>query len=73
MPDPTRANPPSHDPAKPGPIPDHGVPDQACDAEPTGLPTSDRHHTETTPADRGGSAETPKHDHKHVPRHPTVK
>jgi hypothetical protein len=41
----------------------HGVPDAAGDAEPTGLPTSDRHHTETAPADNGGDADAPKHRH----------
>ncbi len=28
---------------------EHGIPDGAKDEEATGLPTSDRHHTETTP------------------------
>ena len=46
-------------------IPDHGVPAGACEEQPTGLPTSDRHHSETAPAEGGGSASTPKHDHKH--------
>ena len=40
------------------PIPRHGVPHPACEEEPTGLPTSDRHHSETAPADTGGSAKT---------------
>ena len=48
-------------------IPNHGVPQPACEEEPTGLPTSDRHHSETAPADTGGSAKTPKHDHKAPP------
>jgi len=53
------------------PIPRHGVPHPACEEEPTGLPTSDRHHSETAPADTGGSAKTPKHDHNpgHNPGH----
>ena len=28
----------------------HGIPEGATDTEATGLPTSDRQHTETTPA-----------------------
>jgi hypothetical protein len=44
-------------------IPHHGVPDGATEDEPKGLPTSDRHHTETAPADGGGNAEAPKHQH----------
>jgi hypothetical protein len=43
--------------------PAHGIPDGACDAEPKGLPTSDRHHTETSAAERGGNADAEKHRH----------
>ncbi len=41
----------------------HGIPDQASEAQPTGLPTSDRHHSETASHDKGGDAEAPKHSH----------
>jgi hypothetical protein len=41
----------------------HGVPDAATEAEPTGLPSSDRYHTETAPHKDGGDAEAPKHEH----------
>jgi hypothetical protein len=50
--------------SKPGGIGEHGVPDAATDAEPTGLPTSDRHYSETAPHEDGGSADTPKHQHE---------
>jgi hypothetical protein len=39
----------------------HGIPDAACEAEPLGLPTSDRHHTETSPARQGGNPDAEKH------------
>ena len=42
---------------------EHGVPSEAAEAEPMGLPTSDRHHSETAPAVRGGDADAAKHDH----------
>jgi hypothetical protein len=41
----------------------HGVPDAAGDAQPMGLPSSDRHESETAPAENGGNADAPKHDH----------
>jgi hypothetical protein len=41
----------------------HGVPDPATQDEPTGLPTSDRHHSETAPHVQGGDADAPKHSH----------
>jgi hypothetical protein len=41
----------------------HGIPDAACEAEPVGLPTSDRHHTETSPAVKGGKQDAEKHRH----------
>jgi hypothetical protein len=41
----------------------HGIPEAACDAEPTGLPTSDRHYTETSAAGKGGSENAEKHRH----------
>ena len=31
---------------------EHGIPPEAQDAEPTGLPNSDRHHGEITPTKR---------------------
>jgi hypothetical protein len=43
--------------------PEHGIPDPATDAEPTGLPTSDRHHSETAPHKDGGDKDVPKHKH----------
>jgi len=46
-----------------GAIPDHGVPAPACDEEPKGTPTSDRHLSETAPAEKGGDAGAPKHRH----------
>lgn len=39
----TPATPSEHDRAE------HGIPPEVHDAEPTALPTSDRHHTEITP------------------------
>ncbi len=42
---------------------EHGVPSAAGEAEPMGLPTSDRHHAETAPASTGGNADVAKHDH----------
>jgi len=47
-----------------GTIGQHGVPDEATSAEPTGLPTSDRHHSETAPHEDGGNADAPKHKHE---------
>lgn len=44
-------------------IPDHGVPEPATEALPTGLPTSDRHHSETAGHEKGGAAKAPKHSH----------
>jgi hypothetical protein len=41
----------------------HGIPIHATDEEPTGLPTSDRHLTETTPHEEGGDASRAKHEH----------
>jgi hypothetical protein len=46
-----------------GAIHQHGVPVDASDEEPTGYPTSDRHHSETAPSEKGGSAAAPKHEH----------
>jgi hypothetical protein len=37
-----------------GEIPHHGVPPGACEDEPKGLPTSDRHLAETSAAENGG-------------------
>ncbi len=47
-----------------GDIAQNGVPVHATDEEPTGLPTSDRHLSETAAAADGGNADAPKHDHK---------
>jgi hypothetical protein len=38
------------DQKQPEPIKEHGVPEQSLEEEPLGMPTSDRHHTEITPA-----------------------
>jgi hypothetical protein len=38
------------DQQNPDAIKEHGVPEQTLEEEPMGLPTSDRHHTEITPA-----------------------
>lgn len=43
---------------------EHGVPTGATEEIPMGLPTSDRHHSETAPSRTGGDAETPKHDYR---------
>ncbi len=43
---------------QPEPVKEHGVPEQTLDEEPKGMPTSDRHHTEITPA---------KHDNENAP------
>lgn len=48
-----------------GKVSQHGVPAGACEDEPKGLPTSDRHYSETSVADNGGNAEAEKH--RHVP------
>jgi hypothetical protein len=42
----------------------HGIPIHATDEEPTGLPNSDRHLSETAPHEEGGDAEAPKHQHE---------
>ena len=47
-----------------GQPPDHGIPDEACDAQPKGYPTSDRLQSETAPAERGGNKHAPKHSHE---------
>lgn len=44
-------------------IPRHGIPSGACDDEPKGLPTSDRHLSETSAAEKGGDADAEKHRH----------
>jgi hypothetical protein len=49
----------------PEPIKQHGVPEQTLEEVPMGLPSSDRHHTETTPAkhdkeNRQGEAARPE-------------
>jgi hypothetical protein len=41
-----------------------GVPVHATVEEPTALPSSDRHHSETAPHPEGGNAEVPKHEHE---------
>ena len=41
----------------------HGIPDGAVEAEPTGPPTSDRHHSETSAHDSGGSEHASKHSY----------
>jgi hypothetical protein len=37
--------------------------DAAGEAKPMGTPTSDRHHSETASTEKGGDADTAKHDH----------
>jgi hypothetical protein len=46
-----------------GDLHQNGVPVHATDEEATGLPTSDRHMTETAAHEAGGDANAPKHDH----------
>ncbi len=41
----------------------NGVPVHATDEEPMGMPTSDRHQSETASHESGGDADAAKHDH----------
>jgi hypothetical protein len=41
-----------------------GIPDEEVDAEPKGTPTSDRHFSETSAHEKGGSAEAEKHSYE---------
>jgi hypothetical protein len=66
------AHPPSHDGSHthaPERGVEHGVPSEAGDAEPMGLPSSDRHHSETAPAEKGGNSDVLKHDHAAPGKH----
>ena len=56
--DPNKPQQPAEPPSLPGKDPEsvehahHGIPPEVHDAEPTGLPNSDRHHSEVTPTKR---------------------